>query len=124
MQPDQILTPFAPMEQSQQGYEAHYHYSDRLEVTQYHCHDYYELYIHLHGGEYMGVDNQLFSLKPNQVFILPPFCMHGLSCTDEMHDYEEESIYIGKDIRFDVCAECYTELAQLVKNFLNKRDKQ
>ena len=98
MQSDQILAPFAPMEQSQQGYEAHYQYSDRMEVTQYHCHDYYELYIHLHGGEFMGVDNQLFALKPNQVFVLPPFCMHGLSCTDEMHDYERAYLNISPEV--------------------------
>jgi len=98
MQPDQVQTPFLSMEQVQQGYEAHYQYSDRLEVTQYHCHDYFELYIHLHGGEYMGVDNQLFSLKPNQVFVLPPFCMHGLSCTDEMHDYERAFLNLSPEV--------------------------
>ena len=86
------------MERTQQGYEAHYQFSDRMEVTQYHCHDYYELYIHLHGGEYMGVDNQLFSLKPNQVFILPPFCMHGLSCTNEMHDYERAYLNLSPEV--------------------------
>lgn len=98
MRSEQIQTPFAPMERTQQGYEAHYQFSDRMEVTQYHCHDYYELYIHLRGGEYMGVDNQLFALKPNQVFILPPFCMHGLSCTDEMHDYERAYLNLSPEV--------------------------
>lgn len=98
MQPDAIQSPFTPMEQGHQGYEAHYGYSERMEVTQYHCHDYYELYIHLHGGEYMGVDNQLFLLKPNQVFILPPFCMHGLSCTNEMKDYERAYLNLSPEV--------------------------
>ena len=98
MQTEEIQAPFSPMERTQQGYEAHYQFSDRMEVTQYHCHDYYELYIHLHGGEYMGVDNQLFSLKPNQVFILPPFCMHGLSCTNEMHDYERAYLNLSPEV--------------------------
>ena len=67
-------TPFTPLEQgSTTGYEAHYEYSERMQVTQYHCHDYYELYIHLRGGEYMGVDNKLYLLKPNQMFIIPHF---------------------------------------------------
>ncbi len=95
---DEVVAPFTPMEQGQQGYEAHYVYSKRMEVTQYHCHDYYELYIHLHGGEYMGVDNRLFSLKPNQLFILPPFCMHGLSCTDEMRDYERAYLNLSPEV--------------------------
>ena len=81
-QTDITQAPFLPMgRQGHQGYEAHYQVSETFEVTQFHCHDYFEFYIHVRGGEYMGVDNQLFLLKPNQVFILPPFCMHGLSCT-------------------------------------------
>ena len=83
-----VQTPFEPMQQGGQGYEGRYRFSESIEVTQYHCHDYYELYIHLHGGQYMGVDNKIYTLKPNQVFILPPFCMHGLSCTSELRNYE------------------------------------
>ena len=42
-----VQTPFEPMQQGGQGYEGHYRFSESIEVTQYHCHDYYELYIHL-----------------------------------------------------------------------------
>ena len=50
--------PFLPMDQyEQQGYEAHHVFSESFEVTQFHCHDYFEFYIHIRGGEYMGVDN-------------------------------------------------------------------
>ena len=93
-----IQTPFEPMEQGGQGYEARYRFSDKIEVTQYHCHDYYELYIHLHGGQYMGVDNKLYQLKPNQVFILPPFCMHGLSCTGELQNYERAFLNLSPEV--------------------------
>ena len=86
------------MQQGGQGYEGHYRFSERMEVTQYHCHDYYELYIHLRGGEYMGVDNKLYLLKPNQVFILPPFCMHGLSCTKEMTNYERAFLNLSPEV--------------------------
>ena len=66
MQADTNLAPFLPMGQrGDEGYEAHYNFSETFEVTQFHCHDYYELYIHIHGGEYMGVGNQLFPLRPN-----------------------------------------------------------
>lgn len=91
-------TPFEPMQQGGQGYEAHYRFSEKMLLTQYHCHDYYELYIHLRGGEYMGVDNKLYALKPNQVFILPPFCMHGLSCTGEMRDYERAFLNLSPEV--------------------------
>ena len=99
MPADFTQAPFLPMGQhEQQGYEAHYQHSERFEETQFHCHDYFELYIHLRGGEFMGVDNQLFQLKPNQVFIFPPFCMHGLSCTREMVDYERAYLNLSPEI--------------------------
>ena len=89
---------FTQMDQNPLGYEGHYVVSDRMQLTEYHCHDYFEIYIHLHGGQYMGVDNQLFTLKPNQLFILPPFCMHGLSCTEEMHDYERAYLNLSPEV--------------------------
>ena len=97
--PDPYRAPFLPMEQQgHQGYEAHYQLSETFEVTQFHCHDYYEFYIHLRGGEFMGVDNKLFALKPNQVFIFPPFSMHGLSCTREMRDYERAYLNVSPEV--------------------------
>ena len=88
MAEQEISTPFSPMAFQSKGYEAHYVFSERMRITQYHCHDYYELYLHIHGGEHMGVDNRLYRLKANQLFILPPFCMHGLTCTGELRGYE------------------------------------
>ena len=98
MESYELQTPFEPMQQGGQGYEARYRFSEKMEVTQYHCHDYFELYIHLHGGEYMGVDDKLYLLKPNQVFILPPFCMHGLSCTREMQNYERAFLNLSPEV--------------------------
>ena len=98
MESYEMQTPFEPMQQGGAGYEAHCRFSEEMEVTQYHCHDYYELYIHLHGGEYMGVDNKQYLLKPNQVFILPPFCMHGLSCTRVMHNYERAFLNLSPEV--------------------------
>ncbi len=99
MQNDITQAPFLPMgQEGSLGYEAHYEISETFEVTQFHCHDYYEFYIHIRGGEFMGVDNQLFLLKPNQVFILPPFCMHGLSCTNEMHNYERAYLNLSPEV--------------------------
>ncbi len=99
IQAEMTRAPFLPMgQQGALGYEAHHNLDKTFAVTQYHCHDYYEFYIHIRGGEYMGVDNQLFLLKPNQVFILPPFSMHGLSCTREMHDYERAYLNLSPEV--------------------------
>jgi len=95
---EELHSPFSPMEEKQQGYEAHYVFSDHMTITQYHCHDYYEIYLHLHGGQYMGLDDKLYLLKPNHLFILPPFTMHGLSCTEEMHGYERAYLNISPEV--------------------------
>ena len=91
--------PFVPMEQlGNLGYEAHHNFSEAFEVTQFHCHDYFEFYIHIRGGEFMGVENRLYSLLPNQLFILPPFSMHGLSCTREMRNYERAYLNLAPEV--------------------------
>ena len=70
-QTDITQAPFLPMgRQGHQGYEAHYQVSETFEVTQFHCHDYFEFYIHVRGGEYMGVDNQLLNLSPEVMRVL------------------------------------------------------
>ncbi len=99
MQADLMQAPFLPMGQpGNHGYEAHHNFDETFEVTQFHCHDYYEFYIHLRGGEYMGVDNRLYQLMPNQLFVLPPFSMHGLSCTSEMHNYERAYLNLAPEV--------------------------
>ena len=93
------ISPFAPMERGESlGYEAHYELSETMQVTQYHCHDYYELYLHLRGGEFMGMDDTLYQLKPNQIFIIPPFHMHGLTCTAALHNYERAYLNLSPEV--------------------------
>ena len=91
--------PFLPMGQpGNQGYEAHHNFNESFEVTQFHCHDYFEFYIHIRGGEYMGVENRVYPLSPNQLFVLPPFSMHGLSCTKEMKNYERAYLNLAPEV--------------------------
>ena len=91
--------PFLPMGQpGNQGYEAHHNFNETFEVTQFHCHDYFEFYIHIRGGEYMGVENRVYPLSPNQLFVLPPFSMHGLSCTKEMKNYERAYLNLAPEV--------------------------
>ena len=91
--------PFLPMDQpGNQGYEAHHNLDEAFEVTQFHCHDYFEFYIHLRGGQFMGVENRLYTLSPNQLFVLPPFCMHGLTCTSEMKHYERAYLNLAPEV--------------------------
>ena len=90
----------APMTMMQMGsgYEARYCYDEQMETTEYHCHDFYEIYLHLQGGQYFGLDNSLFLLEPNQVFILPPFAMHGLSSAHPLRQYERAYLNLSPEL--------------------------
>lgn len=84
--------------QKGRGYEALYSLSERKELTEYHCHDFYEFYLHIRGGQYFGLDNNLYLLKPFQLFILPPFSMHGLSSTNELRNYERAYLNLSPEM--------------------------
>ena len=89
--------PMTIMEEGK-GYEAQYSYDEQMETTEYHCHDFYEIYLHLHGGQYFGLDNSLFRLEPNQLFILPPFAMHGLFSTNPLRQYERAYLNLSPEL--------------------------
>lgn len=98
---EQMIThhhvPMTIMEEGR-GYEARYCHDDQMDTTEYHCHDFYEIYLHLHGGQYFGLDNSLFLLKPNQLFILPPFSMHGLSSTNPLRQYKRAYLNLSPEL--------------------------
>ena len=62
-----------------------------------HCHAFYELYIHYRGGQYYSVDNDIYELQPNELFIVSPFIMHGLVVEQNLINYERAFLYITSD---------------------------
>lgn len=70
------------------GYEAYYACSGQMHMPGFHCHDFYEFYIHIRGGRHYGLDDSLYMLEPNQLFVIPPFSMHGISSTQSVGGYE------------------------------------
>lgn len=89
--------PLTTMPEIHNGFEAFYSCSKKMEAWEFHCHDFYEFYIHLNHGQYFAVDNDMYQLEPDQIFILPPFCMHGLSGLGVMNDYERAYVNITLD---------------------------
>lgn len=79
-------------------YEAKYSHDDWMIQTEYHCHDFFEFYIHSHGGQYFGLDNSMFPLKPDQLIIIPPFVMHGLSAASGIRDYSRGYLNVAPDM--------------------------
>ena len=82
---------------SSRGFEAFYNYTEVLTGGDYHCHDYYEFYIHLRGGQYYGIGEKMYRLLPNQLFIIPPGIMHGLSFEGELRDYERAYLNVSTE---------------------------
>ncbi len=73
---------------AKKGFEAFYSCSGQMSMTGFHCHDFYEFYLHVRGGQYYGLDSGLYLLEPFQMFVIPPFSMHGISSTQAVGGYE------------------------------------
>ncbi len=86
---------YSAMGNGRSDYDAFYGLSEEMNYFGWHCHDFYELYIHLQGAEYYSVDNQTYMLKPNQLLLLPPFRMHGLMANNTLKNYERAFIYLS-----------------------------
>lgn len=59
-----------------------------------HCHDFYEIYIHLQGAKYYCIDESVYPIEPNQLMIVPPFTMHGHIGTHTPVNYERAFLYV------------------------------
>jgi len=86
---------FTTMPNIRYGFEAFYGYSDKMGYWEFHCHDFFEFYFYYKGGQYFSIENDLYKLEPGQMFIIPPFYMHGLSGVGEMIDYERAYVNIS-----------------------------
>ncbi|MBQ6646734.1 MAG: helix-turn-helix transcriptional regulator [Clostridia bacterium] len=88
---------YSAMGYGRSDYDAFYGLSEEMNYFGWHCHDFYELYIHLQGAEFYSVDNQTYRLKPNQLIIIPPFLMHGLMANNTLRHYERAFIYLSPE---------------------------
>lgn len=86
---------YSAMGQGRYDYEPTYAFSP---VWQFgaglHCHDFYELYIHLNGAKYYCIDENVYQIEPNQLMIVPPFTMHGHIGSHTPVNYERAFLYI------------------------------
>ena len=71
------------------SFEGVYNFTPRMAHRgERHSHDHYELYIHLQGGELFSIGSELAPMEPNQLVVIPPYCMHGLIYDEPLTDYE------------------------------------
>ena len=82
------LAYYSAMGDGRVDYHAVHAFDAHFDRQGLHSHDYYELYVHFGGARFLGVDNQVFSLQPNQLIVIPPFCLHGLTPESAPENYE------------------------------------
>ncbi len=88
---------FSGMGNGRTDYEAFHGVAPRMLNWGSHCHDFYEFYIHFHGGHQMSYENQFYALAPCQLFVFPPFSIHGLVCLEETLNYERAFLYCSAE---------------------------
>ena len=89
---------FSAMGNQRTDFEACYEFTEkRRQIWGMHCHDFYELYVHLQGGHYYSLDQHIYEMHPNQLFIVPPFSMHGFVIHQELLNYERAFLYVSAD---------------------------
>ncbi len=92
-----------------------------------HCHDFFEFYIFFKGVPYFFLNEQVFSLKPCTLIILPPFHMHGVINTQEASscDYERSWLYVTPAMMQTIgmgihnFADFFTECVQTGRAYFN-----
>lgn len=85
---------FEGMNNLRYDYDVCYAYDQEWDLYGLHCHDFYELYIHYGGGRFYSVNNAVYPLKPDQLIVIPPFCMHGLLGESTPKHYERGFVYM------------------------------
>ncbi len=78
-------------------YEGFYGVTMNRQFYGFHCHDFYEFYMHFGGARQFGLDDEVYSLEPNQLIIVPPFRMHGLIGEQKLTRYERAFLYCSTD---------------------------
>ena len=85
---------YSAMGNGRSDYDAFYGVSEMENYFGWHFHDFYELYIHLGGAEYYCIENNTYIMEPNQLYIIPPYTMHGLMANTLLKRYERTYIYL------------------------------
>ena len=62
-----------------------------------HYHEHYEVLLHLKGGTRFVVGPSTYEMAPYDVYIIPPFRIHGILADVPLRDYERAWIHITGD---------------------------
>lgn len=110
-----LKSAYASMAPDRHDYDACYAYHAEWNLSNLHCHDFYELYIHISGAKFYCIDNNVYPMEPYQLMVVPPFCMHGLIGDSAPVHYERAFLYITRSMLRN-CGGGYLDL----ESFFNK----
>lgn len=102
-------------------YEGYYGITEYMRYYGFHCHDFYECYIHLQGAKYYGINNEVYLLKPNEMVVVPPFHMHGLITEEPLIYYERAYLYISGSVLQQVGMQQVDLVSLLAESTRNQR---
>ena len=108
---------FEGMNNLRYDYDVCYAYDQKWELYGLHCHDFYELYIHFGGAKFYSVNNAVYPLKPDQLIVIPPFCMHGILGESAPTNYERAFVYMMPST-LRACGGGYIDLEQFMLKYV------
>ena len=86
---------YSAMGHNRHDYEPCYACDEQWPKATLHCHDFYELYIHFRGANAFCIFDNVYPIEPNQLMIVPPFCLHGMLHDQVLYDYERAFVYVS-----------------------------
>lgn len=69
--------------------DMHFHYTVGM-----HYHEHYEIYLHERGGTRMVVGQSSYVMSPCELYIIPPFFIHGIVTDAPLTDYSRSWVHI------------------------------
>ncbi len=90
-----VLQPSGSVEEHIRDYRVCYFKDEHLRTFfEMHQHSYYEILLHCGGGFQFSGDLKIYDMKPRDVYVVPPFLVHGLIGQERLNNYERLFLHI------------------------------
>jgi len=84
--------------ETERGYKVHHGTFTEYKQFGLHFHACYEILIHVRNGPYYYAGQQVFIPQPLEVFVFPPFQIHGMMGQELLHDYERMYFHVSPQV--------------------------
>lgn len=84
--------------ETQRGYKIDHGIFPEYEPVGLHFHDCYEILIHVRNGPYYHAGQQVLIPQPYEMFVFPPYQIHGMTVQNTLRDYERLYIHVSPQL--------------------------